>query len=76
MKLKEHDCLSPMEEYFHMFFQAIMVHKKIFSHSVIGDDSLLFYALSCTIPVLICQAKSMKANETRNLGVYQTYLLY
>ena len=31
-----------MEEYFQMFSQAIMIHKKFWKNSVIGDDWPLF----------------------------------
>ena len=41
-------------------------HKKVRKHFFTGDDWPLFSALLCTIKVLLCQAISMKTNETSN----------
>ena len=56
-----------MEECFQMFSQAIMGWEK---HFLIGDDWTVFQLLLCTIAVLMYQAKSMIAAETRKPVFY------
>ena len=52
----------------HLWRSVFECFEKIRKHSFIGDDWPLFEAL-CTIIVLIWEAKSMIAKETRKLGL-------
>ena len=62
IKLKQHLWKSILK----CFLKLLWLHKKVCKNSFTGDDWPLSYVLLCTITVLICQAKSMKANETSN----------
>ena len=53
-----------------MFAQPIMAGEKVRKNLFVGDGSQLFQALLCTITALICQAKSVIANETKKLRLW------
>ena len=65
-----------MEECLQMFPQPIMAGEKVRNQSFVHDDWPLLPVLLCIILALICQTKSMVANETRKLSLCAIKICY